>query len=86
MPMYIFQLFQTITALDDSNKYIKEMQELMEKKDWQGVIEEAKNKCELDWPQDQEELEEDETFQAMWKELGGDKIDNKVQKKQEKKP
>lgn len=29
------------------------MQDLMEKKDWQGVIDEAKNKYELDWPQDE---------------------------------
>ncbi len=53
----------------------------MEKKDWQGVIQEAKNKYELEWPQEEEELEEDPAFRAMWAELGGDKIDKKMNKK-----
>lgn len=57
------------------------MQDLMEKKDWQGVIDDAKNKYELDWPQDEEELEDDPAFKAMWSELGGDKIDKKVSNK-----
>jgi len=26
------------------------MQDLMEKKDWQGIIDDAKNKYELEWP------------------------------------
>ena len=30
------------------------MQDMMEKKDWQGVIEDAKNKYELEWPQDED--------------------------------
>lgn len=42
--MYIFYNNQTIDALEDSNKYIKQMQQLMEKKDWQGIVEDAKNK------------------------------------------
>lgn len=41
------------------------MQDLMEKKDWQGIIDEAKNKYELEWPEE-ENMEEDPAFQAMW--------------------
>ena len=29
------------------------MQDLMEKKDWQGIVDDAKNKYELEWPQDE---------------------------------
>ncbi len=57
------------------------MQDLMEKKDWQGVIEDAKNKYELEWPQDQENIEEDPAYKAMWEELGGNKIDKKISNK-----
>lgn len=57
------------------------MQDLMEKKDWQGVIEDAKNKYELEWPQDQENIEEDPAYKAMWEELGGNKIDKKISSK-----
>lgn len=53
---------------------------MMENKDWQGVIEEAKNKYELEWPQDEEELEDDPAFTAMWEELGGNKISAKSKK------
>lgn len=53
----------------------------MEKKDWQGVIEDAKNKYELEWPQDQENIEEDPAYKAMWEELGGNKIDKKISNK-----
>jgi hypothetical protein len=28
------------------------MQDFMEKKDWQNIIEEAKNKCDLEWPEE----------------------------------
>jgi hypothetical protein len=59
-------------VLDDSNKYIQEIQEVLEKKDWRNVLDEAKNKCEIEWPDDQEEVESDPAFQQMWKELGGD--------------
>lgn len=46
----------------------------MEKKDWQGIIDDAKNKYELDWPQDEEQLEDDPEFQAMWDQIGGNKL------------
>ena len=52
----------------------------MESKDWQGVIEDAKNKYELEWPQDEEQLEDDPAFTAMWEELGGNKISGKSKK------
>ena len=39
---------------------------MMEKKDWQGVIEDAKNKYELEWPQDEDQLDDDPAFNAMW--------------------
>lgn len=57
----------------------------MEKKDWQGIIDDAKNKYELEWPQDQEELEDDPNFQAMWEELGGNKIKKEQKGIQKKK-
>lgn len=50
MLKYYLLIFQTIDALEDSNKYIKDMQNLMQKKDWQGILDDAKNKYELDWP------------------------------------
>lgn len=71
---------QTIDALQESNQYIKEMQVLMQNKDWQGVIEDAKNKYELEWPQDEEQLEDDPAYQAMWEELGGNKLAQKSKK------
>lgn len=33
---------QTINVLEDSNKYIKMIQNELEKKDWRNVLEEAK--------------------------------------------
>lgn len=71
---------QTIDALQESNQYIKEMQVLMQNKDWQGVIEDAKNKYEIEWPQDEEQLEDDPAYQAMWEELGGNKLTQKSKK------
>jgi hypothetical protein len=38
---------------------------------------EAQKKYEIEWPDDREEIEEDPEFQAMWKEIGGDKIEGK---------
>lgn len=52
--------------LDDSNKYIREVQEELENKDWRGILAEAQNKYELEWPDDREEVEEDPEFQKMW--------------------
>jgi hypothetical protein len=59
-------------VLDESNKYIQEVQNDLEKKDWRNVLDEAKNKYELEWPDDSEETQNDPAFQQMWKELGGD--------------
>lgn len=74
---------QTIDVLDDSNKYIKEVQDALEAKDWRNVLAEAQNKVEIEWPDDREEVEEDPAFQQMWEELGGNKIakGKEVQKK-----
>ena len=47
------------------------VQKDMEAKDWRGILDDAKNKYELEWPDDREEIEEDPAFQEMWKELGG---------------
>lgn len=65
--------------LEDSNKYIAMMQREMEQKDWRGVLDEAQNKYELEWPDDSEEIQEDPAFEAMWNELGGNKIPAKRQ-------
>lgn len=51
----------------------------MEKKDWQGIIDQAKNKYQLEWPD--EHVDDDPAFQAMWDELGGNKIDKKITNK-----
>lgn len=72
---------QTINVLDDSNKYIQEIQNELEKKDWRNVLDEAKNKYEMEWPDDKDEIEEDPAFQKMWKELGGDAVVNKTVEK-----
>lgn len=58
---------QTISVLDDSNKYIQEIQNELEKKDWRNVLDDAKNKYEMEWPDDKDEIEEDPAFQKMWK-------------------
>ena len=63
-----------VNVLDDSNKYIKEIQDELEAKDWRNVLMEAQKKYQIEWPDDREEIEEDPDFQAMWKEIGGDKI------------
>ena len=67
--------------LDQSNKYINEIQNDLENKDWRGVLADAQNKYEMDWPDDRDELEEDPAFQQMWNELGGNKIAKTVEKK-----
>jgi hypothetical protein len=61
-------------VLDDSNKYIREVQDVLEAKDWRNVLADAQNKVEIEWPDDREEVEEDPAFQQMWDELGGNKI------------
>jgi hypothetical protein len=66
-----------VNVLDDSNKYVKEIQDELEAKDWRNVLMEAQKKYEIEWPDDREEIEEDPEFQAMWKEIGGDKIEGK---------
>lgn len=63
-----------VNVLDDSNKYIKQIQDELEAKDWRNVLEEAQKKYEIEWPDDSEEIQEDPEFQAMWKEIGGEKI------------
>ena len=35
---------QTIDALEDSNKYIKEVQDELQKKDWQNIVAQARQK------------------------------------------
>ena len=35
---------------------------------------EAQKKYQIEWPDDREEIQEDPDFQAMWKQIGGDKI------------
>ena len=64
--------------LDDSNKYIREVQEELENKDWRGILAEAQNKYQMDWPDDSEEVQEDPEFQKMWNELGGNKLPKSV--------
>lgn len=72
---------QTIDVLDQSNQYIQQVQTELEKKDWRNVLDEAQHKYELDWPDDTEETQNDPAFQQMWKELGGDAVVNKVERK-----
>ena len=67
--------------LDDSNKYIQEIQQTLEQKDWRRVLDEAQNKYEIEWPNDSEEIQEDPAFKEMWKELGGDTVGQKVPRK-----
>ena len=50
----------------------------MEEKDWRGIIDEAKQKYEVEWPEE-EDMDEDPTFQALWNEIGGNKIPEKKQ-------
>ena len=50
---------QTIDVLDNSNRYIREVQDELEAKDWQGVLADAQNKYEMEWPDDSEEFQED---------------------------
>ena len=38
----------------------------LEQKDWRGILDDAKNKYELEWPDDSEEIQEDPAFEAMW--------------------
>ena len=47
------------------------MQDQLEAKDWRGVLQDAQQKYEIDWPNDSEEVQEDPAFQQMWEELGG---------------
>ena len=54
------------------------MQDTLEQKDWRRVLDESKQKYEMEWPDDKEEAENDPAFQQMWKELGGDAAVNKV--------
>jgi len=42
--------------LEQSNKYINEVQAQLEEKDWRGVLADAQNKYELEWPDDREEV------------------------------
>ena len=53
--MYGFFLLQTIEVLDDSNKFIQTIQKELEDKDWRNVVDQAKNKYEMEWPDDTEE-------------------------------
>ena len=55
--------------LDDSNKYVKEIQDHLEAKDWQNVLAEAQQKVEIEWPDDSEEIQDDPAFKAMWEEI-----------------
>jgi|JI9StandDraft_1071089.scaffolds.fasta_scaffold945949_2 hypothetical protein len=52
----MFSSIETIDVLDDSNKYIREIQDELEKKDWRNVLEEAKQKYEIEFPDDREEV------------------------------
>lgn len=72
--MFVIIFSQMVNVLDDSNKYIKQIQDELEAKDWRNVLEEAQKKYEIEWPDDSEEIQEDPEFQAMWKEIGGEKI------------
>lgn len=45
------------------------------------MLDDAKNKYEMEWPDDKDEIEEDPAFQKMWKELGGDAVVNKTVEK-----
>lgn len=47
---------KTIDVLDDSNKYIREVQDVLEAKDWRNVLAEAQEKVEIEWPDDREEI------------------------------
>lgn len=69
---------KTVDVLEDSNKYINDVQQYMEKKDWRGILDEAKQKYEVEWPEE-EDIEEDETFQKLWDQIGGNKIPAKKQ-------
>lgn len=40
-------IIQTIDVLDDSNKYIREVQDELESKDWRNVLAEAQNKVSI---------------------------------------
>jgi hypothetical protein len=40
--------------LDDANKYVQEIQEHLEQKDWRKVLDDATYKYELEWPDDSE--------------------------------
>ena len=44
-------------------------------------MDEAKNQYQVEWPQEEEELDDDPTFQSLWDEIGGNKIDKKIEKK-----
>jgi len=72
--LFVIIFSQMVNVLDDSNKYIKQIQDELEAKDWRNVLEEAQKKYEIEWPDDSEEIQEDPEFQAMWKEIGGEKI------------
>ena len=43
-------IIQTIDVLDDSNKYIKDIQNQLERKDWRNILNEAQRKYEVEWP------------------------------------
>jgi hypothetical protein len=45
-----------VNVLDDSNKYVKEIQDELEAKDWRNVLMEAQKKYEIEWPDDREEI------------------------------
>lgn len=74
-------MIQTIDVLDQSNKYIQEIQNELQKKDWKNVLSEAQNKYEIQWPDDSQEVQNDPAFQEMWKQLGGDAAVSKVVEK-----
>ena len=62
--------------LDDSNRYVRDIQEYLEAKDWQNVLAEAQHKVQIEWPDDSREVQEDPAFKAMWEEIGGNQITN----------
>ena len=72
---------QTIEVLEDSNRYIREVQEALEDRDWRGVLPDCQNQYAIDWPDDSEEVQEDPAFQEMWAELGGNKLPQVASKK-----
>ena len=43
-----------VNVLDESNKYVKEIHEELEKKDWRNILDEAQKKYEIQWPDDSE--------------------------------